>query len=122
MLERIKLNGEVGSYSDAVITDGRVAFVSGHGPLTDGEIVRGTLEEETNRTLSNLVATIEAIGGRKDTIVKCNCYLSDMSQYGAFDAAYRAFFGPSVPARTTVGVVLYDGMKVEIEALVALDG
>ena len=121
MLERVTLGQEAASYSAAVITEGRLAFVSGHGPLTDGQVVRGTLEEETTLTLSNLIKTVEAVGGSKESIVKCNCYLADISQFRAFDAAYRSYFGSGFPARTTIEAPLYEGIKVEIEALVALD-
>jgi 2-iminobutanoate/2-iminopropanoate deaminase len=121
MLERVTLGQEAASYSAAVIATGRLAFISGHGPLTNGEVVRGTIAEETTLTLPNLVHTVESVGGSKERIVKCNCYRADISEFPTFDAAYRSFFGSSFPARTTVGAPLFDGIKVEIEALVALD-
>lgn len=121
MLERIVTGEEAASYSAAVITSGRLAFISGHGPLKDGKPVRGTIEEETSLALANMLAAIEAAGGRKDQVVRCTCYVSEIGLFHRFDAVYREFFGADLPARTTFQAALYDGIQVEIEAVVALD-
>ena len=53
-------------------------------------------------------------------MVSCTCYLSDVTQIGAFNAAYLDFFGSHRPARTTVQAQLIGGIGVEITAVVAL--
>jgi 2-iminobutanoate/2-iminopropanoate deaminase len=121
MLERVSTGQAAGAYSSAVVTEGRLAFISGHGPLVDGNVVRGTIEEETALTLTNLLQAIEAAGGRKEGVVRCLCFLSDIANFSRFDAAYRQFFGELLPARSTIQAALYDGIQVEIEAIVALD-
>jgi 2-iminobutanoate/2-iminopropanoate deaminase len=120
-VERLRVGKETGAYSAAVAARGRYLFVSGHGPMRGGEFVRGSVEEETRVTLENLLSTIEAAGGRKEGIGKCSCFLADIGEFDRFNVAYRDFFGTDFPARTTVGVSLSDGIKVEIEAIVCLD-
>ena len=93
MLSKLTVGQEGASYSAAVIAEGRFAFISGHGPLTDGNLVPGTIEEQTTLTLSNLLKTVEAAGAGKENIVRCNCYLANISDFRSFDAAYRSFFG-----------------------------
>jgi 2-iminobutanoate/2-iminopropanoate deaminase len=119
-VKRFHAGKETGAYSAAVAASGEFLFVSGHGPLRDGEWVRGTIEEETTATLESLEATITAAGGRMADIVRCGCFLADIESFDGFNAAYRSFFGVEFPARTTVGAALSDGIKVEIDAIVRL--
>jgi 2-iminobutanoate/2-iminopropanoate deaminase len=116
-VERITSDHEGGAYSAAVIAPaGRLMFVSGH---TAGHA--GTLEEQTEITLNNMLRTIEAAGGRKQDVVRCTCYLADIGGFRQFDGVYRSFFEGARPARTTVQALLDGGAMVEIDAVVALD-
>ena len=57
-----------------------------------------------------------------DDVIKCNVYLTDMSNFAAMNAAYQARFKKPYPARTTIGVKeLPKNALVEIE-LVARRG
>lgn len=121
LIERIVTGSEGGGYSLAVLATGTLVFVSGHGPYRNGAVVKDTLESDVLLTLGNIGRTIERLGGTKSDIVKCNCYLSDIELFDRFDAAYRSFFeGSLLPARTTIGAHLYEGMAVEIEAICVL--
>jgi 2-iminobutanoate/2-iminopropanoate deaminase len=102
------------------VGEGRFAYVSGQGPFVAGELVRGSIEEQTTLTLTNLVEAIESAGGTKEDIVRCGCFLSDISLFPGFNQAYTAFFGDAFPARSTVGAGLPEGMHVEIDVVVAL--
>ncbi|HQZ12425.1 MAG TPA: RidA family protein [Devosia sp.] len=105
-----------GSYSPA-IRAGDWVIVSGQGPIdTQGRIVPGSIESEVRLTLENVRRLLEAAGARMDQVVKCTCYLADIADFPAFDAAYRAAFGTTLPARTTVEAGLA-GIKVEIDAM-----
>jgi len=119
-VERIVSGKEAGAYSSVVVGEGRFAYLSGQGPLVAGELVRGSIEEQTTLTLTNLVEAIESVGGRKEDIVRCGCFLSDMSLFPMFNRAYAAFFGDAFPARSTVGAGLPEGMHVEIDVVVVL--
>jgi 2-iminobutanoate/2-iminopropanoate deaminase len=105
-----------GSYSPA-LKFGPFVMVSGQGPISpDGEIVSGSIEEETRLTMNNIKKYIEAAGATMDQIVKCNCFLEKMSEFEAFDAVYREFFKETFPCRTTVAAGLLD-ITVEIAAM-----
>lgn len=120
MIERVTSGEEHGAYSAAVVAEGRMIFVSGQGPVFDRETKCGEIEDETELTLRNVVAAVEAAGGTKDSIARCNCFLADIGSFDRFNAAYRQFFEPRFPARTTVGATLTDGIKVEIDAIAVL--
>lgn len=107
-----------GAYSAGILVD-RWLFVSGQGSLNllTGEVVDGSIEEETVNTLTHIKKIIEAAGGTVDDIVKCTVHLADINEFKKFDAAYSSFFGKIKPARTTVQSVLGDGLKIEIDAI-----
>jgi 2-iminobutanoate/2-iminopropanoate deaminase len=107
-----------GAYSAGVLIDGWL-YVSGQGPLdlATGEVVRGTIEEETRLTLSHVGKVLQAAGMTFDDVVKCTCHLADINDFGRFNTVYREFFKGVLPARTTVQSVLGDGIKVEIDAV-----
>lgn len=108
-----------GSYSPAVRM-GPLLVISGQGPLTpDGEIIPGDITTQTRNTMENIRRLVEAGGGRMDQVIRCGCFLADMSDFNAFDAVYRTYFDAPYPARTTVEAGL-DGILVEIDALVWL--
>jgi 2-iminobutanoate/2-iminopropanoate deaminase len=107
-----------GSYSAGVLCDGWL-FVSGHAAqnLATGEVVHGTIEEETRLTLSNIGKLLAHAGCTFADVVKCTCHLADIDDFDRFDKTYHEFFTGVMPARTTVQSVLWDGIKVEIDAI-----
>lgn len=110
-----------GAYSAGVAIDGWL-FISGQGPLDmkTGEVVSGTIEEETRLTLSHIGAILQAAGCTFNDVVKCACHLADIRDFGRFNATYAEFFKGVRPARTTVQSVLGGGIKVEIDAIARL--
>ena len=112
-----------GAYSSGVLANG-LLFISGQGPLDlkTGEVIHGTIEEETLLTLSHLQKIVEAAGGTVDNIVKCTAHLSDINDFERYDKAYGSFFRGIRPARTTVQSVLSDGIKIEIDAIAVIGG
>lgn len=112
-----------GAYSAGVLVDGWL-YVSGQGSvdLKTGEILHGTIEEETMVTLSHIEKIVVAAGGSIDDIVKCTVHLSDINDFDRFNAAYGTFFTGIRPARTTVQSGLSDGIKIEIDAIAKIKG
>lgn len=111
-----------GAYSAGVLKNGML-FISGQGPLdlSTGEVITGTIEEETLLTLSHVKKIVEAAGGTIDDIVKCTVHLSNIEDFDRYNAAYGTFFTGIRPARTTVQSVLADGIKIEIDAIAIID-
>ena len=107
-----------GSYSAGIQIDDWL-FISGQGPLDlrTGEVVRGSIEDETRLTLSHIEKILEAAGYSFEDVVKCTCHLADIRDFDGFDRVYSKFFSGVRPARTTVQSVLWNGIKVEIDAI-----
>jgi len=109
-----------GAYSSAVEVDGWV-YVSGQGPVDPktGQPVRGSVEEETLYTLTQIKKILEVAGCTLNDVVKCAVHLEDIDDFDRYNAVYKEFFkGVGVlPARTTVQSVLWNDIKVEIDAV-----
>jgi 2-iminobutanoate/2-iminopropanoate deaminase len=106
-----------GSYSAGVLVDGWL-YVSGQGPLdmATGEVIAGSIEDETRLTMQHIGKILTAAGCTFDDVVKCTCHLADIDDFDRFDKVYASFFPGVKPARTTVQSVL-SGIKVEIDAI-----
>lgn len=109
----------MGPYSQAVKQDGFV-FVSGQVPLdpSTGELVTGTVGEQTRRAMENLGAVLKAAGAGFDTVVKVTAFLTDMGDFAEFNEVYGEYFKSEPPARATVGVAaLPKNARVEVECI-----
>lgn len=108
-----------GPYSTAVRQNGLV-FLSGQIPLDPrtGQLVTGSIEEQTERVLENLGAVLEAAGLSFDDVVKTTVFLKDMGNFSRMNATYGKYFSTNPPARSTVEVArLPRDVQVEIEAI-----
>ena len=109
----------VGPYSQAIVA-GDLIFCSGQGaidPRTQ-DLLLGSVEAETERTLRNLGAVLDAAGVGLADVVKTTVFLVDMADFARMNAVYAGFFPDPPPARTTVQVgALPKGFRVEIEAI-----
>ena len=105
-------------YSQA-IRAGELVFVSGQlGVIPATAAMAGeTIEEQTEQVIANLAGILGASGSSLDRVVKTTCFLSDLSNFGAFNEVYRKHFGEAFPARSTFGVSLPAGVLVEVEAV-----
>ena len=112
----------IGPYSQAIVTDGWV-FCSGQIPLdTDTmELVGGTIDEQTDRALSNLSEVLQAAGSSLQHVVKTTVFLADMNDFAAMNKVYEKHFGEHRPARAAVqAAALPKFCNVEIECVARL--
>jgi len=119
---RLAAPGADAPFSDGVIVEGSLAFLAGQGPIRNGAIVAGPVRDQAEATLRNLADCLGRLGVDTSAVVSCTCYLSDIAEINAFNAAYLDFFGSHRPARTTVQAQLISGISVEITAVVAMPG
>ena len=101
----------------------RLLFLSGQIPLdpATGELVKGTIEEETRRVMENLRAVLAAGGGGFQHVVKTTIYLADLGDFAKVNEVYGGYFPTDPPARATVQVAaLPRGARVEIDAVAAV--
>ncbi len=82
-----------------------------------GERSPGTMAHETRQTLTNMRHLLESAGSSLERVVKINVLIYDMLEFENMNAVYRQFFPKDPPARTTCGVQLSAGMKIEIECI-----
>ena len=112
----------IGPYSQAIKANGFV-YVSGQVALDPktGEMMAGDIEQQTERTIENLKAIVEASGTQLNHVVKTTVYLKNMDDFPAMNDVYARFFTLSPPARSTVQAVrLPKDALVEIDAIAAL--
>ena len=109
----------IGPYSQAIIANGFV-FCSGQIPIdpATGNLLTGTIEDETRQVLKNVEAVLEAAGSSFDEVVKATVFLQDMNDFAKMNGVYGEFFKTPYPARAAVQVArLPRDVKVEIEAI-----
>ena len=109
--------GAIGPYSQARIS-GNLLFTAGQIPLVPGtmEMITGSIEAQTEQVVANLAAVLEAAGTDWAHVLKTTVFLTDLAEFGAFNAVYEKLLGGAKPARSTVQVAaLPRGAKVEIE-------
>ncbi len=114
-----KAPAALGPYSAAVKV-GELIFTSGQIPAdpATGELAPGGIAQQTEQSLKNLSAVLEAAGSGLDQVIKTTCFLTDMADFAAFNAAYGKYFSDHKPARSTVAVkALPKGALVEIECV-----
>jgi 2-iminobutanoate/2-iminopropanoate deaminase len=105
-------------YSQAIVSNGFVFTAGQIGAAADGSgLVADNVEAQTEQVMANLTAILEAAGSSLGAVVKTTCFLSDLSNFGAFNEVYRKHFGEAFPARSTFGVSLPAGVLVEVEAV-----
>jgi len=111
-----------GPYSHAVKSAG-LLFCSGQVPIVPetGQLVEGSVGDQTRRCLQNLQVVAAAAGASLDDAVRMAIYVTDISTFAEVNEAYGEFFGEGPPARTTIGVAALPlGAQVEIDAILAL--
>ena len=109
----------IGPYSQGIKANGFV-FCSGQIPANpeSGELVTGSITEQTSQVLSNLKAVIEQAGAGMDRVVKVTVFLRDMNDFSEMNAEYSKWFTDEPPARAAVQVArLPKDVGIEIEAI-----
>jgi 2-iminobutanoate/2-iminopropanoate deaminase len=105
---------------------GDFLFVTGTGPSdpASGAIVGDTIEQQTEQTIDNISAILQAGGASLSDVVKVTVHLSDTSLFARYNTVYARRFSQPYPVRTTVGSDLghAPGMLIEIDCIAYLGG
>jgi 2-iminobutanoate/2-iminopropanoate deaminase len=102
---------------------GSLLFVTGQMPTepATGEIVSGGLVAQAEQVRLNLLACLAPFGVGLDDALMVRVYLTDFTEFEAFNAVYRTWFTAALPSRTCVGTTgLAVGAQVEIDLIVGL--
>jgi 2-iminobutanoate/2-iminopropanoate deaminase len=114
-----KAPNAIGPYSQAVKSHGLV-YCSGQIPLhpETGELVMGSIVDQTRRVLDNLKAVLEASGANLKSVLKTTIFLTDLNHFHDVNTVYAEYFSVPFPARTTIEIkALPRGAGIEIEAI-----
>ncbi len=105
--------------SPAVKANGFV-FVSGLPPFDrkTGALVKGDIAVQTEASLENVKAALEAAGSSLDKVVKATVYISNAAHFPTVNAIYARYFPHDPPARTFVAVGSWPlEFDIEIECI-----
>ena len=113
----------IGPYNQAVRA-GNTVYVSGQIALDPdtGELLKGSIEDETELVMKNLQAVLKAAGADFTNVVKSSIFVADMGQFARINAVYGRYFeAETAPARETVEVAnLPKYVNVEISVIAVL--
>ena len=111
----------IGPYSQAMKV-GNLVFTSGQIAINpaSGAVEATTIEGQTEQVCKNLCAVLESAGTSIDKVVKTTCFLSDMSDFAAFNEVYGKYF-VGKPARSCVAAKqLPKSVLCEVEVIAEL--
>ncbi len=121
--------GPARGYSNGVLASpgGSLLFIAGQIAWDENQrIVSADFVEQFDRALANLLAVVEAAGGKPEQIARLIIYVTDKNEYRAAQRAighrYRARMNHHYPAMVLVEVnsLLEDEAKVEIEGIAVI--
>lgn len=119
IIESAQAPAPIGPYSQAVVANGMV-YISGQIPIdqSTGNLVSGSIEEETEQVMKNLGYILEAAGSGFDKVVKSSIFIKNMGDFAKINAVYGTRFPSNPPARETVQVSeLPKGVNIEISCI-----
>ena len=106
-----------GSYPfSKAIRVGDLMFLSGQLAWgSDGQLIHGTIEEETRQVWTNIKKTLEEVGCSLGDVVKATVWLQDTRDFIGYNKVYAEFFPEEPPVRSTVRADLMFDCKIEVE-------
>ena len=114
-------------YSNGIVAEGRTLFVAGQiGWDEKGMLVSDRMADQFDRALANVLAVVDAAGGKPTSIVRLTIFVTDKPAYvtarSEIGDRYRTRMGRHYPAMTLVEVsaLLEPRALVEIEATAVL--
>jgi enamine deaminase RidA (YjgF/YER057c/UK114 family) len=116
-----------GTYSHtAVVTGGRLVFVSGQVAVDEaGAVVGATFAEQAERVFANLKVALAAAGAEFRHVVKMNVYVRDLTtaRVKTFREVRSRHLGGHQPASTLVATpgLVHEDMMLEVEVVAVVD-
>jgi enamine deaminase RidA (YjgF/YER057c/UK114 family) len=110
-------------YSQGVVARGRTVYVAGQiGWNSSEEFGSDDFAEQAGLAFRNIIAILDAAGGKPEHVTRLTWYVVDKQEYLAslagVGAAYRAAFGQHYPVMSVVEVtaLMEDRARIEVEA------
>ncbi|MHC5306373.1 RidA family protein [Bartonella sp. LJL80] len=115
----------LGAPTSAIVRCDGMVFTCGMPPIdpVNGQIVAGTMREQTTACMDALKVALEYAGSSIDDIVKAVVYVSDPDGMGDVNAVYQSYFTKGYPARTSATIhpwKLPFNIEIECVAIVSI--
>jgi 2-iminobutanoate/2-iminopropanoate deaminase len=111
----------LGPYSQGIVAQGKMVFLSGQGPVdpASGKLVLGEFREQAELTLNNVGALLEAAGATWANVVQVNVFLADQAHFATFNEVYARYVREPYPARSTIEACLGQmGLEIAVIAVI----
>lgn len=113
-------------YTDAVRLDNTLYISGVVGMDENNNLAEGGVVGQTRQIFRNMQKIFDAVGvnvGFRD-VLKVTVYMLNVNERNAINPVRKEFFGEYRPASTLIGVkeLALPGLRVEIEAVVAIPG
>ncbi|WCO02756.1 RidA family protein [Psychroserpens ponticola] len=120
IINTTKAPAPIGPYNQAILS-GNTLYTSGQIALDadTGELVMGSIQDETKQVMENLKAVLEAAEMTFNNVIKTSIFISDMHNFSQINEVYAQYFNvDTAPARETVEVAnLPKFVNVEISMI-----
>jgi enamine deaminase RidA (YjgF/YER057c/UK114 family) len=124
-MQRTVLGRSSASYSSGLIVEGgRLVFISGQLPLSEGKLVgENDFDAQVRATFANIQRLLNQAGGGLGNVVKITAFLTTLEHYPRYNAIRGELFAPNFPTSSAVQVagLVVPGAMIEIEAIAVLD-
>ena len=97
--------------------------MSGQVPIdpATGQLVGGSIADQTRRALENIGAILQAGGASFQQVVRSTVYLADLGDFSAMNDVYATFFTAPQPARSTIQAArLPRDARIEVDVIAFL--
>src|SRR6201987_6270673 len=74
-------------------------YVSGQVPMLNGELGAGTITQQADQAIRNLLSILNEAGYGPEHVVRCGVWLEDPRDFASFNAVFREHFGNNPPSR-----------------------
>lgn len=101
-------------FSSAVEAGGWL-YVSGQTPMVDGEVVEGSIIEQSTLAIQKCVDIMRDAGYDMEHVVHVKVILTDARYFQSFNKVFKEFFGEHPPARICAVADLVVDCKVEVD-------
>jgi len=92
-------------------------YVSGQVPMLNGEVISGTITQQADQAIRNLLSILNEAGYRPEHVVRCGVWLDDPRDFQPFNAVFKKYFGEHPPARACVVSSMVVDCKIEIDCV-----
>ena len=113
--------GALGPYSQAIVANGFVCCSGTAGIDPETGIIPDGIEAQTEQSLRNLAAVLEAAGASMSDLVKTTIFYADVADFALLNEVSARHMPDPPPARSApANVRLPRGLLVSIEAIAVL--